>query len=321
MLYSLVATLGGLLALIWSADRFVVGASGIAKSLNVAPLLIGMVIVGFGTSTPELFVSSLASWGGDFDMAAGNAIGSNIVNTCMILGITSFVAPIIVSSGIIRRELPILLGISLLFGAVIYDLAINRTEAALLLIGFAFLLLWTIYTAKNQHNDVLEKEFKQELSSSKPTNLKVAIFWACTGLIVLIVSSRVLVWGAVSIAEDLGVSKLVIGLTIVAFGTSFPELVTSVLAAIKGEHYVAIGNVIGSNMFNLLAVVGVAGAVRPMEGLADTILTRDWVMMIFCTGILLVMTIGFRSRRFIGRLDGAVLLCLYCAYSYFVITS
>lgn len=318
MLFAIGAILLGLLLLIWSANRFVVGASEVAKSLKIAPLLIGMIIVGFGTSTPELFVSSIASLNGDSDMAIGNAIGSNIVNTCLILGITALVAPIIVSSGIVRRELPILLAISIVLGALIWDGSISRLDAAVLLVGFIGLVVWTIKTASKPNSDPLEVEFQQELSA-KAMSFKVAVAWTVVGLIVLIISSRILVWGAVTVAEALGVSKLVISLTIVAFGTSFPELVTSLIAALKGEHDVAIGNVIGSNMFNLLAVVGVAGLLRPMESFTSTVLVRDWPTMLFCTAVLLVMTIGIRGRSTISRLEGGVLLCMYCAYTYVVL--
>jgi len=318
MLFAAGAILLGLLLLIWSADRFVAGASGIAKSFNMSPLLIGMIIVGFGTSAPELFVSSIATFNGDFDLAIGNAIGSNIVNTCLILGITALIAPIVVSSSIVRRELPILLGISIVFGGFIWDSTLSRLDAGLLLVGFVGLVVWTIKTANKQQSDPLEAEFEQELSS-RSMNPKAAIFWTIVGLVVLIVSSRVLVWGAVNVAEALGVSKLVIGLTIIAFGTSFPELVTSIVAALKGEHDVAIGNVIGSNMFNLLAVVGVAGIVRPMDHFSSTVFARDWPVMLFCTAVLFVMALGFKGHGKIGRWEGAILLCMYSIYTYIVI--
>ena len=320
MIYAIGSILFGLLLLIWSADRFVLGASSVAKSLNVAPLLIGMVIVGFGTSTPELFVSSMASMNGDFDIAIGNAVGSNIANIALILGITALITPIAVNSNIVHRELPILLGISITFGLLIWDLNLSRLDAGVLLFGFLALVTWTIRTSRNQASDPLAAEFKQEISS-QTISFKMAIVWTVAGLITLIVSSRLLVWGATNVAQELGVSKLIIGLTVVAIGTSLPELVTSVMAALKKEHDVAIGNVIGSNMFNLLAVAGVAGTIRPMNQLSGSVFWRDWSSMLFVTIVIFIMAMPFKGRTGrISRWEGLFLILIYAAYTYTLIT-
>ncbi|MBC7203153.1 MAG: calcium/sodium antiporter, partial [Pusillimonas sp.] len=267
MILASLAILGGFALMIWSADRFVEGAAATAKHAGMPSLLIGMVIVGFGTSAPEMVVSAMAALDGNPELALGNAIGSNIVNTSLILGITALVAPIAVHSKIVRKELPILLLIGLFVGALFLNGVLSRLEAFILLAGFFGLIGWTIFAAIRGHGDPLEIETEQELIAH-PMPLRRAIFWLCAGLILLIASSRILVWGAVTIAESLGVSDLVIGLTIVALGTSLPELAASVIAARKGEHDIAIGNVVGSNMFNLLAVVGIAGVIAPMPQLS-----------------------------------------------------
>jgi cation:H+ antiporter len=314
------AILAGFALLVWSADRFVDGAAATAGHMGMPSLLIGMVIVGFGTSAPEMVVSAMAALDGKPDLALGNALGSNIVNTGLILGITALVAPIAVHSKIIRRELPLLFGIGLLSGLLFWGGSLTRAEALLLLAGFFGLIGWTVFAALRGRGDALEAETEQELAAHAMP-LKTAVLWLAVGLVLLIVSSRVLVWGAVSIAEALGVSDLIIGLTIVALGTSLPELAASVMAARKGEHDIAIGNVVGSNMFNLLAVVGIAGVIAPMPTLAPELLTRDWPVMMAMTGLLFVTAYGFRGPGRINRLEGALLLSTYVAYTAWLVLS
>jgi cation:H+ antiporter len=314
------AILAGFALLVWSADRFVDGAAATAGHMGMPSLLIGMVIVGFGTSAPEMVVSAMAALDGKTDLALGNALGSNIVNTGLILGITALVAPIAVHSKIIRRELPLLFGIGLLSGLLFWGGSLTRAEALLLLAGFFGLIGWTVFAALRGRGDALEAETEQELAAH-PMTLKAAMVWLAVGLVLLVVSSRVLVWGAVSVAEALGVSDLIIGLTIVALGTSLPELAASVMAARKGEHDIAIGNVVGSNMFNLLAVVGIAGVIAPMPTLAPELLTRDWPVMMAMTGLLFVTAYGFRGPGRINRLEGALLLSAYVAYTAWLVLS
>jgi cation:H+ antiporter len=321
MLAAFSAIFFGLCILVWSANRFVVGASSTAQHANLPPLLIGLVMVGFGTSMPELVVSIVASIDGNTDLVLGNTIGSNIVNTGLILGLTSLIAPIVVNSNIVRRELPILLGISLVFGLLIWDKDLDRTDAAILLLGFVGLMVWSIYMAFRGRGDALGLEVEGELSTHT-MGLGRALFWTILGLIILIASSKLLVWGAITVAESLGVSNLVIGLTIVALGTSFPELATSVIAARKGEHDIAIGNVVGSNMFNLLAVTGVAGVIQPITSISDSVLYRDWLVMFLMTVVLLFVAYGFKKQGSVSRPEGALLLIAYVCYTaYTVITT
>ena len=317
---AILAILGGFALLVWSADRFVEGAAATAGHAGMPSLLIGMVVVGFGTSAPEMVVSAMAALDGNPDLALGNALGSNIVNTGLVLGVTALVAPIAVHSKIIRRELPLLFGIGLGVGLMLWDDALTRTESLLLLAGFFGLIGWSVMAALRGHGDALETETVHELEGHAMT-LGRAIFWLVLGLVLLIVSSRTLVWGAVTIAEALGVSDLIIGLTIVALGTSLPELAASVVAARKGEHDIAIGNVVGSNMFNLLAVVGIAGVIAPMPSMAPEVLTRDWPVMMALFAALFVMGYGLRGQGRINRIEGVLLLLAFVAYNAWLVRS
>jgi len=296
------------------------GAAATALHAGMPSLLIGMVIVGFGTSAPEMVVSAIAALDGKPDLALGNALGSNITNTGLILGLTALIAPIAVHSKIVRRELPLLLLISLLAGALLWDQTLSRAESLLLLSGFFGLIGWTVFTAMRNRSDVLATELDKEVTTHRMP-LGRALFWLVAGLVLLIVSSRILVWGAVSIAQMLGVSDLVIGLTIVALGTSLPELAATVIAARKGEHDIAIGNVVGSNMFNLLAVIGIAGVIAPMSGVSGEVLARDWPTMIGMTVALLAMAYGFRGEGRINRVEGSLLLAAYIAYTGYLVAT
>lgn len=317
MTLAVLAVLGGFVLLLWSADRFVAGAAATARHAGMPSLLIGMVIVGFGTSAPEMMVSAIAAMDGNPGLALGNAIGSNIVNTGLILGITALVAPIAVHSNIVRRELPLLVLISLLAGLLLWDHTLTRVEAGLLLAGFVGLIGWSVTAALRNRGDTLAVEMEQELGL-RELGLRTAIFWLVAGLLLLLLSSRILVWGAVTVAQGLGVSDLVIGLTIVALGTSLPELAASVIAARKGEHDIAIGNIVGSNMFNLLAVIGIAGMIAPMSGIDSQVLSRDWLTMLLMTLLLLFMAYGFRGKGRISRYEGLLLLAAYIGYNFYL---
>jgi len=320
MLLALVAVVGGLGVLVWSAERFIDGAAGTATHFDMPPLVIGMVIVGFGTSAPEMVVSAFAALDGSPNLALGNALGSNIANIGLILGITALIAPISVHSAIIRRELPLLLVIGAIVGAILWGGSLSRIEAGLLLAGFVLLIGWTLVNALRSRGDTLEAELSQELAQH-PMPLKRALFWLLVGLALLIASSRVLVWGAVTIAQTLGVSDLIIGLTIVAIGTSLPELAASVIAARKGEHDIAIGNIVGSNMFNLLAVVGIAGMISPIPSIPPEVMSRDWPVMMASTIALFVMGYGLRGQGRINRLEGGILLAAFIAYTAYLVLS
>lgn len=316
MLIASAAIVFGLVLLIWSADRFIEGASATAKHLGMSPLLIGMIIIGFGTSTPELIVSALASMQGNPGLALGNAYGSNITNIALILGLVALISPIAVHSGILRKELPILLGVTALGGVQLLDGEISRTDALVLLLVFAGLVGWTIWQGLRSREDVLGDEVAAELASH-PMALNRALIWLVVGLILLIISSRILVWGAVDLARGLGISDLVIGLTIVAVGTSLPELASSLIAVRKGEHDLALGNIIGSNLFNTLAVVGLAGAIQPMAA-GPEVFWRDWMVMVGLTLALFVFSFGFRGPGRLNRIEGGAMLTAFVAYMGFL---
>ncbi|NMH58829.1 calcium/sodium antiporter [Alteromonas ponticola] len=318
MLLAAVAIAIGLILLVWSADRFVEGAAATARHAGLSSLLIGMVIVGFGTSAPEMVVSAIAASEGNVDLALGNALGSNIVNIGLILGVTALIAPIVVKSTIVKKELPILLAVALLCGALLYDNKLSLFDALCLLSGFIIFVVWSVYSGKRHSADALNSEFDEEIKQNT-MGLSKAIFWLVVGLILLIVSSRTLVWGAVEVASRLGVSDLVIGLTIVAIGTSLPELATSFLAAKKGEHDIAIGNVVGSNIFNILAVMGIAAAISPGSPVSASLLTRDWTTMLVFTIALTIMAIGIGRQGRINRLEGGILLLGYLAYNSYLV--
>lgn len=312
MLLALAAILIGLVLLVWSADRFVDGASATATHAGMPPLLIGMLIIGFGTSAPELAVSALSSLQGNPGIALGNAWGSNITNIALIIGLVALITPITAHAGLVRRELPMLLAITALAGWQVYDGSLSRLDGVVLLVVFALLLSWSVYDGLRSRTSVSAEMKDQQQSGIMPLNR--ALIWLLVGLVLLIVSSRMLVWGSVFIARDLGVSDLIIGLTIVAIGTSLPELASSLAAIRKKEHDLALGNIIGSGLFNTLAVVGLAAVIAPLE-VSSEVLTRDWVLMAALTLALLLMCIGWRGKPGrIGRLKGGALLIVFFGY-------
>lgn len=318
MVISLVALLVGFAFLVWSADRFVEGAAATAGHFGVPSLLIGILIVGFGTSAPEMLVSAIAAFDGNPDMALGNALGSNLINTGLIIGLTALIAPLTVHSGIIKKELPLLIFICFVLGFFLFDYALTRFESGVLLLGFAALLTWSIYSGFKTQGDTLGQAVSTEMQN-RTMPIQKAIFWLVIGSIVMLASSRLLVWGAVKIATLLGISDLIIGLTIVALGTSLPELAASVIAARKGEHDIALGNIVGSNMFNLLAVVGIAGVIQPMPEIDPAVLYRDWLSMVCLTFLLLVTAFGFGQQGRINRVEGAMLMVVFFAYNTYLV--
>lgn len=319
MLLPILAIVFGLILLVWSADRFVDGASSTARHFGMPPLLIGMVVVGFGTSAPEMLVSALAASQGNPGIALGNAYGSNITNIALILGVTALISPIAVHSQVLRKELPILMAVTVLAAWQIWDGELTRLDALVLVAVFASLMGWTIRQSLHQPTDALAKEVAQE-QPTEPMPLKRALMWLGVGLVLLIVSSRILVWGAISIAQSLGVSDLIIGLTIVAVGTSLPEFASSIIAARKGEHDIAIGNIIGSNLFNTLAVVGIAGLIGPLA-VGPEVFSRDIMVMAGLTLLLFVFGYGLRGPGRINRLEGGALLAAYMVYTGYLVST
>lgn len=312
MILAIVAVVIGLAVLVWSADKFVDGAVGIAEYCGMSTLLIGMVIVGFGTSAPELTVSALSAGQGNPELALGNAYGSNIANIALILGATALICPILMQRSVIRGDLPILIAVSILSIVLVWDGSVVRWNGILLLVVFALVMGYSIWRelrkARAEVPEAAEGEPAEKASLGK------SIMWLVLGLVLLVASSRALVWGAVVIARTLGVSDLLIGLTIVAIGTSLPELASSIAAARKGENDLALGNIIGSNLFNTLAVVGLAATISPMDEIEKAVTYRDMPLMTALTVALIVL--GFR-RKGDGRLNriaGAILLAIYAGY-------
>lgn len=314
-----IAVVFGLALLVWSADRFVEGSASTASHFGMPPLLIGMVIVGFGTSAPEMVVSALSAAQGNPGIALGNAYGSNITNIALILGITALISPIVVHSQVLRKELPILTVVTALAAWQAWDGVITRFDAVLLLAVFGGVMAWTLWQGMQKQADPLGREMEQELEV-RTMPLPRAILWLLVGLVLLIASSRILVWGAVEIAQAFGVSDLIIGLTIVAIGTSLPELASSLIAIRKGEHDIALGNVIGSNLFNTLAVVGIAGAIHPLA-VGPEVFSRDVLVMSVLTLSLFVIGYGFRGAGRINRIEGALLLACYLGYAAYLLST
>ncbi len=319
MTLTLLVMLVGLVILAWSAERFIEGAAVVAGRLGMSPMLVGMVIVGFGTSAPELVVSAFASFEGKAGIALGNAYGSNITNIALILGITALVHPVTLNSRVVRKEIPILIAVTGLAIFQLWDGELSRVDALVLLATFGVLLGWSVWEGLRQRADALGGAMAQALQT-RVMPLRRAIFWLVAGLILLVASSRLLVWGAVEIAKILGVSDLLIGLTIVAVGTSLPELASSIIATRKGEHDIALGNVLGSNLFNTLAVVGLAGVIRPMPVAAE-ILSRDIFVMAALTGMLFVMGYGFWAPGRVNRIEGLAFLAFFVGYTAVLVLS
>lgn len=314
MFESIVAIVAGFLLLIWGADRFVFGASGTAKNLGVSPLIIGLTIVGFGTSAPEMLVSGVASWNNNAGLAMGNAIGSNITNIALVLGVTALVMPLTVKSETLKRELPILLIVMILVLLLVVDGDLLRGDGLLLIFGMGLMIYSVVMLGlRTRRSDPLTAEFDEEIPAEM--SMTRALTWLLIGLIVLFGSSHMLVWGAVNVAKAFGLSDLIIGLTIIAIGTSLPELAASIMSALKNEHDIAIGNIIGSNMFNLLGVLAMPGIMNPGD-VPDDLLVRDFPLMLGLTVGLIVMAYGVGRNGRINRIEGGVLLLVYISYMY-----
>jgi cation:H+ antiporter len=310
MLLNILSILAGLSLLVWSADRFISGAAALADNLGVSPMLIGLTVVGFGTSAPEILVSVMAAVNGNPGLAIGNAIGSNIANIGLILGVTALVVPLAVRSSVLKREYPVLLGVTLITLVLMQDGDLNRFDGLALLAMLVVVMGWMVYTAKMGETDPIADEFNAEIPHDVPT--PKALWLLGSGLVLLLISSRVLVWGATQVALALGVSDVVIGLTVIAIGTSLPELAASISSVMKKEDDIAIGNVIGSNLYNLLAVLCIPGFVAP-GSFSPFVVTRDLPVMLGLTLLLFLMVYGFGKGR-INRLEGLFLLLCFVSY-------
>jgi len=312
MLINIAAIILGFVLLVWGAERFVTGAAAIASNLGVSSLLIGLTIVGFGTSAPEILVSAMASVQGNPGLAIGNAIGSNIANIALILGVTAMVAPLNVHSTTLKREYPMLLTVCLLAVLLMLDGDLDFIDGIILISGLVLVIYGMVRIGKaSRRSDPMEIEYEAEI----PQNMSngKATLWFLVGLALLLISSRMLVWGAINIATAFGVSDLIIGLTIVALGTSLPELAAGITSALKREHDIAIGNIIGSNMYNLLAVLPMPGLLAP-GSFSPEIMQRDMPVMIGLTLMMFVMSYGFRRNGRINRIEGLILLFAFIGY-------
>ncbi len=318
MLGNLVAIVAGLLLLVWGADRFVHGAAALARNFGVAPLLIGLTIVAFATSAPEIIVSVLAASRGESDLAIGNAIGSNTANIGLVLGTVAMIRPIELTSATLRREMPALLAVSLLTITLFLDTYLSRVDGLVLLTGLVIVMVWlTRLGLRSAQTDPLLVDYDAEIP--KDVSTVMAVVWLALGLGMLLVGAEFVVDGAIGIARELGVSEIVIGITLVALGTSVPELAVSIISAIKGEFGLAIGNVVGSNIFNLLAVVGVAASIDPAP-LDPSVLSLHIFVMSAFTLVLFAMTYEYDGQGRINRIEGAALLIAFIAYVTYVIT-
>lgn len=319
MIASYLAVITGLVLLTWSADRFVGGAAALARILGAPPLLIGITIVGIGTSAPEILVSLSASLNGTPNLAVGNAIGSNITNVALVLGLTALITPLSVHSGVLQREWPMVLVVSILAFIFCADLHLSTWEGGALILGFVAVFAWMIHVGRaDRSGDPMLEEIASHEEELPEMSNRAAWLWVAVGLLMLPLSAQLLVFGATNIAQHYGVSDLVIGLTIVAIGTSLPELAASLTAAVRNEHDLAIGNVIGSNMYNLLAVLGVAGVLAPLA-VDRHVLLRDLPLMIALTLVLFVMSLNYHGKGRITRLEGLALLVTFVAYQLFIL--
>ena len=317
----LLAFVIGLALLVMSADKFVDGAAAIANHYGMSPLLIGMVIVGIGTSAPEMVVSAFAALNNNPGLALGNAYGSNISNIALILGITALISPIPVQSQVLRKELPILTGVTMLAGFQLLDGHLSAVDAWVLVATLVVVMFWLIRQSMSSTGDEMSQAAIEEAGEHTMPAQKAWLL-VIGGLAVMMASSRALVWGAENMAKAFGVSDLVIGLTVVAIGTSLPELVSSVIAARKQQHALALGNILGSNLFNTLGVVGIAGAIAP-TAVDPSLMTRDFPVMLLLTLSLFVVGMGFKGKPgSINRPEGAVLVLAYVGYmAYLLLTA
>jgi cation:H+ antiporter len=312
MWFLILALILGFITLVWSADRFLSGAASTANHMGVSKMLIGLTVVSVGTSAPEILVAVAASLEGTGLLAVGNAIGSNIANIGLVLGITALIAPLPFSQTVLKAELPWLLGATLLALILLFDLELSFLDGILLLTGLG-LILWRLVRNQQDGTEVSES-IQEELDELQHMPKGQAIFWLVAGLLVLLVSAEVLVWSATQIAAALGVSELIIGLTIVAIGTSLPELAATVGSAIKGHSEIAIGNVVGSNILNILAVLAIPGLIGGTQ-VEMVALWRDCGMMLALTLLLALFAYAIGSQPVITRFEGMVMLAAWCGYN------
>ncbi|MCQ2389360.1 MAG: calcium/sodium antiporter [Kiritimatiellae bacterium] len=319
LLLSLLFIAGGLFLLSWSADKFVEGSAAVARAFGVSPFVVGMVIIGFGTSAPELCVSTLSGLSGHANLSLGNAYGSCIFNLAAILGVAAMIRPLKVKPSVCAVAVPLLLGVTALSYFVVRDMDFSRMNGFILLGVFAVMMpLYCLYDQKSnaQPEEGRDDGAAQPVAGTPP--LGASIFWVVAGLAMLVGSSHLLVWGCVDFARDvLHVSDLLIGLTVVAAGTSLPELASAIASARRGEHEFVIGNIVGSNLFNTLAVVGLAGSISPYANYSRYVVTRDIPVMAIMSLSILVFGLNWRNFRKDGQIErweGALWMLIFVGY-------
>lgn len=308
----------GLVFLVWSADKLVFGAAALARNVGISPLVIGMTILAMGSSAPEMMVSATAALDGKTDTAVGNVLGSNIANIALILGITALIKPLSISSGVLRRELPLMIGVTILAGVLLWDSHLGFYEGVLLFVLFAAFILAMLQISRKEKASGIADPLLEDQESEVPEGVSngKAAMWVVIGLIVLPLSADALVDSAVIIAQHFGMSDLVIGLTIIAIGTSLPELAASLAGVMKGEDDMAVGNIIGSNVFNILAVMGIPGILNPSV-LNEFAMGRDFWVMLGVSLLLVAMALG--KSRSVNRLEGAALLLCFIGYQAYLV--
>ncbi|GKT12489.1 MAG: cation:H+ antiporter [Thiomicrorhabdus sp.] len=304
----------GLAFLVWSSDIFIDGAASISTHMNISPLVIGVVVLGFGTSMPEVVVATLASLDNSPGLAIGNAVGSNIANIALVLGVAAIIAPIVVKSSILKRELPLLVAISLGAYALVLDGELSFTDGIILVVALILVMTWMIKANKSiDPADPMANETISEVDSHPGLSMKKSIIYLIGGLVILMVSAKMMVWGAVEIAHAFEVPEVIIGLTIIAIGTSLPELAAAISAARKNEADLMIGNIVGSNMFNILAVLAVPALLAPSV-LNKDILSLDMPIMLLFTFIMLIFALPRKGKAVISSAKGFLLTFGFVAY-------
>ncbi|SFV85284.1 Inner membrane protein YrbG, predicted calcium/sodium:proton antiporter [hydrothermal vent metagenome] len=309
ILLPIIALITGFLFLIWSADAFTDNGARIATIFKVSPLVIGLLIFGFGTSAPEMLVSGLAAADGNTGISIGNAIGSNIFNIALVLGVSAIIAPIAVKGSILKKEWLFLMFVTVIAGGLLWDRYLGVADGVILAALLVMFLTYTLKTAKNSD----KHEFDEVIMPVEKDQVGKTWFMLILGLTVLIASAKLIVYGGVEIAKSFGVSDLVIGLSVIALGTSLPELAVSITSVLKKQYEMVVGNIIGSNLFNTIAVLAIPGLIHPST-VADEVMTRDYPVMLLLTVLLFVLTYKFHKKHAVNRFEGGVLVSIFCGY-------
>ncbi|WXU00278.1 MAG: Inner membrane protein YrbG [Catillopecten margaritatus gill symbiont] len=303
------ALLTGFILLIWSADAFTDNGARIATIFKVSPLVIGLLIFGFGTSAPEMLVSGLAAMEGNTGISIGNAIGSNIFNIALVLGISALITPIEVKNSVLKKEWVFLLFVTIVTGFLLWDRRLDVVDGLILVALLVTFLTYTLKTAKNSNSH----EFDELVEDADENQVGKTWLMLILGLIVLIASAKLIVWGGVAVAKSYGISDLVIGLSVIALGTSLPELAVSIASVLKKQYDMVVGNVIGSNLFNTIAVLAIPGLIHPSD-IADKVMTRDYPVMLLLTVLLFVLAYKFHKKHAVNRMGGVVLIAIFGLY-------